>query len=111
MNISYIDLGVGGKRPVCFSLAAAEEFEKEFGSLTDMNEALVNGKAAAINKILDIMFRAGTIYCNEVGMECPPPLKCRPADLIDVRDKTIVSQIFAALSQDSERTVEVKSKN
>ena len=111
MKISYIDLGDKERRPVCFSLSAIEAIEDEFGSLDAMREALVAGKVKAINRVLEIMLDAGQKYCSAMGTECPLPLKCRPGDLIDVRDSSVISAIFDAIAGDSERAVEVKGKN
>lgn len=107
MRVSYVLLG-GEKRPVCFSLSAVEELEDKYGSLDAMREELVKGSVKAINTVLEIMLRAGQNYCEAMGMDCPAPLKCRPGDLIDVSDSSVVNDIFSAMSADSERTVEVK---
>lgn len=108
MKLSFIEIG-GEKRPVCFSLSAIEAIEDEFGSLDGMREALTAGKVSAINKVLETMLRAGRAYCEGTGTECPPPLKCRPGDLIDATDTEIVAQIFSAMTNDTGRTVEVKA--
>lgn len=110
MRVSFVTLG-GEKRPVCFSLSAIEDIEERFGSLDAMREALTAGKVAAINAVLEIMLRAGRAYCEAMGENVPPPLKCRPGDLIDVTDTDIVHDIFAAMTSDSTRAVEVRSKN
>lgn len=110
MKISYVELA-GEKHPVCFSLSAIEELEDEFGSLSEMRERLKEGKVKAINKVLAIILRAGRTYCTGIGEECPPPLKCRPGDLIGVNDTGIISDIFSAMTADMNRSVEVKSKN
>ena len=110
MKLSYVQLG-GEKHPVCFSLSAIEAIEDEFGSLDTMRDELSKGSIRAINSVLEIMMNAGRAYCVGMGMDCPPKLKCRPADLIDITDNDVVKDIFAAISGDSERTVEVRSKN
>lgn len=113
MRVSYVLLG-GEKRPVCFSLSAVEELEEEFGSLDAMREALVSGRVTAINRVLEIMLRAGNNYCEAMGLEHPAPLKCRPSDLIDVsdiRDGSVVTDIFAAMKNDTNRSVETTRKN
>lgn len=107
MRVSYVLLA-GEKRPVCFSLSAVEELEEKFGSLDKMREELVSGRVAAINSVLEIMLRAGRNYCTAMGIECPAPLNCRPSDLIDVHDGSVVREIFAAMGADTERTVETK---
>ena len=111
MKLSYIQLGQGEKRPVCFSLSAIEDIEDAFGGLDAMQKALSEGKVKAINKVLEIMLRAGEAYCRGMGIDCPPPLKCRPADLIDVTDNTVVTQIFEAITGDTERSIETQGKN
>ena len=110
MKLSYVQLG-GEKHPVCFSLSAIEAIEEEFGSLDEMREGLSKGSIKAINSVLEIMLDAGRAYCVGMGMEVPTKLKCRPSDLIDVTDSEVVHEIFAAISGDSERAVEVRSKN
>lgn len=111
MKLSYIELGDGEKRPVCFSLSAIEAIEEDFGSLDAMRDGLTNGSVKTINRVLEIMLEAGHNYCVGMGMDCPPRMKCRPADLIDVREDGVIKDIFAVISGDSERTVEVSSKN
>lgn len=110
MKLSYVQLG-GEKHPVCFSLSAIEAIEDKFGSLDAMRDGLSEGSVKAINSVLEIMLNAGRAYCTGMGMDVPPKLKCRPADLIDVTDSDVVKDIFAVISGDSERTVEVRSKN
>lgn len=111
MKLSYIQLGDEEKRPVCFSLSAIEDIEEAFGGLDAMQKQLVAGKVKAINTVLEIMLRAGEAYCKGMDIPCPPPLKCRPADLIDVRDGSIVHQIFDAIQGDTERDIETQRKN
>ena len=110
MKLHYLNIG-GEKRPACFSLSAVEEIEDEFGSLDKMVEDLNKGKVKTVGKVLDIMLKAGTAYCAGMGIECPPPLKCRAADIIDVTDADVIKEIFSVMNGDAERTVEVKGKN
>lgn len=101
------------------SLSAVEELEEMFGSLDQMQKALTGSggvrQVKAMSGVLEIMLAAGHRYCSNVGAECPEPLKCRPADIIDVTDKEsltrIMDGIFGAMRDDSERTVETRSKN
>ena len=46
-----------------------------------------------------------------MGGELPPELPCRPADLIDVRDRSAIAAIVAASLTDTSRTVEIEPKN
>jgi len=110
MKLSYVQLE-GEKHPVCFSLSAIEAIEDAFGSLDAMRDSLTKGSVKAINTVLEIMLDAGRAYCSGMGMDCPPKLQCRPSDLIDASDTDIVGDIFAVISGDSERSVEVRSKN
>lgn len=109
MKLSYINLGEDiPPQPVCFSLGAIEALEDEFGSLEAMRQGLVDGKVKAINKVVEIMIDAGRAYCKGTGRTCPDPLPCRPADLIDISDSSIVSDLFSAMTSDSERKVETR---
>lgn len=110
MKLSYVQLG-GEKHPVCFSLSAIEAIEEEFGSLDNMREGLVGGKVKAINRVLEIMIDAGRAYCAAMDLKCPPKLKCRPGDLIDITDGDIVKDILGAMAADGERKIETKGKN
>lgn len=114
MKISYIEL-LGKKYPLVFSLAASEKISDAFGGFDKMQKSLTTtdtGKLAkTIDTMLSILMDAGQKYCKMAGIECPPPLDCRPADLIDISDPTAVSAIFTAISASNEREVEVVSKN
>ena len=44
-------------------------------------------------------------------MELPKEIKGNVADLIDVMDPDAISKIFEAITHDSEREIEVRSKN
>ena len=114
MKLSYVEF-LGQKHPICFSLAASEELVEAFGSMEDFADAL-DGKdlaqtARAVDKTFQILLKAGRIYASAIGEELPPELPCRPADLIDVRDKDAISSIFEAVQADTKRTVETESKN
>lgn len=114
MKLSYIELA-GKRYPMVFSLAATEAMEERFGSLEAMSEELHCGSvkrvAKAVDGVLTILMDAGRIYCEAVGMEIPPRLKCRPADLIDPTDPSTMSLIYGAMARDSSREVEVEGKN
>jgi len=114
MKISYIEL-LGKKYPLCFSLAATEKLNDAFGSMEKMTEAVtgnnVGDMAKAIDIILTVLMEAGRKYCKVTGQECPEPLECRPADLIDLTDPSAVSAIYSAMAVGKEREVEVSSKN
>lgn len=114
MKVSYIEL-LGKRHPMCFSLTAATEIDEAFGGLEALSDRVQEGSlaqsAAAINKALEILLKAGRIYASASGMEIPDPLPCAPADLIDVTDSEAVKAIFSAISGDTEREVETASKN
>lgn len=115
MNITYIEL-LGEKHPMCLSLAATQAIDEAFdGGLAQMQEEVLSAstgrQAQAIDTVLQILLKAGRTYISACGGDLPEPLPCRPADLIDVRDKTVISTVFAALSNDTEREVEVEGKN
>lgn len=114
MRVSTIEL-LGKKYPMCFSLTAAAELEKAFGSLEKMSTLVLSGgivqQTEAVNLVLTILLKAGRVYASASGMEVPEPLPCAPADLIDVTDGAAVKAIFSAISNDTEREVETVPKN
>lgn len=115
MRISYIELA-RERHPLCFSLSAIEEISSEWGDISGMSKAIsdesnLSAKLKAINKLLEILIAAGRRYGETVGMELPPKLKCRPGDLIDITDSDALGTIFAAITNDAERDVEIVSKN
>lgn len=115
MRINYIEL-LGEKHPLCFSLAATEAICEEFGSTEAMTEAISSDNMAlklrAVDKVLDILLRAGRKYCEVAGLDMPEkPLPCRAADVIDISDPSAIATIFGAIKTDTERTIEAKSKN
>lgn len=114
MRLSYIEL-LGKKHPLCFSLAAAEALDEAFGSIEKLDEEIgskdVGRIARATNTLLEILMEAGRIYAAALGEELPEKLPCRPADVIDVRDKTVLANAMAAIRGDTQREVETESKN
>lgn len=114
MKTTYIELA-GNKYPLCFSLSAVEELCEEYGDLENMSAALTSAKVGeklkAVSRVLEILMTAGRRYNETMGLELPPPLKGRPADLIDVTDGKAIEAIFAAIKADSKREVEGKAKN
>lgn len=114
MKVSYIELA-GAKHPLCFSLSATEEICEAFGNTDKMADAITKGndfeKIKAVDKVLMILLAAGRRYCEAVGIELPPALKCRPADIIDITDGSAVEVIFGTLKNDTDRSVKAQSKN
>ena len=114
MKVSYVEF-LGQKHPICFSLAASEQLVEAFGSMEQFANELDGGDLAKTARAVDITFqillKAGRVYASAIGEELPPELPCRPADLIDVRDKSAIAAIFAAIRSDTSRTVEVEPKN
>lgn len=116
MKTSYIELA-GKKHPLRLSLGAAEKLSEEFGSLDAMEGALL-GKdipqaesIRIIDRVLTILMEAGRIYASASGEELPPKLTCRPVDLIDAGDPAALQSILAAMTNDTDRTVETVAKN
>ena len=114
MKISYIEL-LGKKYPLCFSLAASQKISDEFGGMDKMQKALgskdFGEMAHAIDVVLTTLMDAGRIYCRMANIECPEPMECRPADVIDISDPAAIQAIFSAMTVGNEREVEVSSKN
>ena len=110
MKISYIPL-LGKDYPLCWSLAVTEKLTDEFGSLESAMDAAKDGSIKVICRMLDLLLEAGQNYCKVAGIECPPPLPCRAADVIDVSEPEAVTQVFKAMAAGNERKVEVVEKN
>ena len=113
MKIGYIKLA-GEKHPLCFSLSATEEICEKFGDLSGMGEALDSKNEAtrlnAVDSVLSILMKAGRRYCEVIGEELPPPLPCRPADVLGVFAKDAIEAIHETIGNGKARTVEAKPK-
>ena len=113
-RIEYIEL-LGRKYPMCFTPAVTEELEEEFGSLNDIVGGLSNdGKQMkALNTMVDALMAAGRRYAMLIGLECPEPLPCRAADVIDMTDpetiKELMQIVSRTISAGSARQVETKN--
>lgn len=115
MKVTYIELA-NQKHPLCFSLAASEKLTKAFGGLDKMADGLTGNadesrSVDSVDTILRILLDAGRIYTAACGEELPPKIPCRPSDLIDVRDTTIMQTIMEAMSEGTKREVEIEIKN
>lgn len=115
MKVTYIELAKQ-KHPLCFSLAASEKLTKAFGGLDKMADGLIRNadekqSVDAVDTVLGILLDAGRIYIAACGEEPPPKITCRPSDLIDVRDTTIMQVIMEAMSEGTKREVEIETKN
>lgn len=114
MKVGHIELE-GVQHPLCFSLAAADELTEAFGDLQAMEDALTSDNvstfARAMDTTLAALMRAGRIRAQEVGEELPPPIRCRPIDLIGVNDRRAIIAIYTTIAKDSKTEVEVDEKN
>lgn len=114
MKVTYIELA-NQRYPLCFSLAASEKLSAEFGGLANIQSVMQSGSESdairAIDRILTILMDAGLIYQEACGEPVPLKLPCRPADLLDAQDPTVVRTILDAIIGDTEREVEVDTKN
>lgn len=114
MRITYVEL-LGEQYPLCFSLAASEKLSEIFGSLDNITKELDKGDVASqvkvVDAVLSVLMEAGQTYCKMAHIDCPPPLTCRPADVIDISDPSAVSAIFAAITSGNKREVEAETKN
>lgn len=114
MRVGYIELE-GARHPLCFSLAAAGELTDAFGDMENMEAALTSSNvstfAKAVDTTLTVLMRAGRIRAQALGEELPPPLACRPTDLIGVNDKRAIIAIYSTIAKDSKTEVEVEGKN
>lgn len=110
-KVSYIELA-GVKRPAVLSVAAISKIQQEFGGLTEAAENISRLDVMAISRFVEILLDAGDKYCEVMGIERPPKLNCSPAEIMDITEaKGIVDQVMAAVSDSTDRAVEVKSKN
>lgn len=111
MDLHYFEIA-GVKRPICFSMRAIKNIQDAFGGMEKMSEGVIDRDVGVVSKVMEILLDAGQAYCEATGVECPPPLRCSPADLMDVREtQAAVEAIFEAIREDSDREVEVRSKN
>ena len=111
MDIHYFEIA-GVKRPVVFSMRAVKNIQDAFGGMEKMSEGVIDRDIGIVSRVLEILLDAGQAYCEGTGTECPPPLKCPPADIMDISEtQAAVEMIFEVIKADSERTVEVSSKN
>lgn len=108
MKVQHIEL-LGKKYPLCFSLAVAEELDEHFGGLDKMADELtskdIKKVARATDVVLVAMMKAGRIYAGAMGEEVPPPIPCKPSDLLDPREGRAISAIFTAVKSDGARKV------
>ena len=111
MNIHYITIA-GTDYPVCFSGAAVEDIVAAFGGLDVMSEKMLARDVGCIGKMLDILIGAGIEYCDLMGQEHPKKPKGRITALMSIAElKDVTDKIMEAISEDSDRSVEVRSKN
>ena len=111
MKLSYLTIGEE-KYPICFSSATIEDIQDEFGGLTEWQEALQTGKLKVYTKTIEIFMNAGREYCITSGIECPPPLTGRISARIDMEGiQDCMAKVMECMAKDSERSVEVRSKN
>ena len=103
------------RNPLGLCMGASETILAEFKRLDEMRDAIAGDvlvkKGHALDRVLQILMKAGRIYLSACGEDVPPELPCRPADLIDVRDPKATQAIFDVMRSDTERTVEAEGKN
>lgn len=111
MNIHYLNIA-GTDYPICFSGAAIEDIVAAFGGMEAMSEGLLGQDITVVGKVITILINAGSEYCRMMDLEYPPTPKGRIMALVGIKEmKDMVEQIFTAMTEDSERSVEVRSKN
>ena len=114
MKTVYIELA-GQKHPLRMSLAATKALNERFGDMDQMGAALtgenVGVQIDALDDVLTILMKAGRIYASAFGEELPPPIPCKPSDLIDASDGTVLKSVLEAMRSDARREVEAVTKN
>lgn len=111
MELHYIEL-LGDKQPMCFSMTAAQNLTRHFGSIEEMGEQLMNEDVSirrdAINDALAELIRAGRAYAKAKGDPLPPELPCAVADVVGPETVPLVTLILNVLKRDSAREVEIE---
>jgi hypothetical protein len=93
-------------------MAATEDIINAFGGMEKMSEGLIDHDISTVGTMLDILIKAGCEYCDLMGEEHPKLPKGRLTALLSVNETAeIVGQIMTIMTEDAERTVEVRSKN
>lgn len=108
MRLHYLEL-LGQKHPMCFSAAAAEALDEHFSGLDKLVSALtgrqVGIRTRALDKVLSELLRAGRTYACAMGEDVPPPLPCRPAELVGAADTEVILAVLETIREDSDRRV------
>ena len=69
------------------------------------------GQVDALDDVLTTLMKAGHIYASACGEELPPPIPCKPSDLIDAADGTALKAVLETMHGDAKREVEAVTKN
>lgn len=111
MELHHIEL-LGERHPLCFSMTAAQNLSRHFGSIQEMGEQLMHEDVSirrdAINDALAELLKAGRVYAKAKGEPLPPELPCRVADVLRPETAPVVSLILAVMQGDAKREVEVE---
>ena len=111
MELRHIEL-LGEKHPLCFSMSAAQNLTRHFGSMEEMGEQILNEdvsvRRAAVVDVLTEMIRAGRVYAKAMGYDVPRQIPCDIADIIEPDTVPLVGLILSVLRRDSSRDVEIE---
>ena len=111
MELRHIEL-LGEKHPLCFSMSAAQNLTRHFGSMEEMGEQIMNDdvsvRRAAVVDVLSEMIRAGRVYAKAMGYDVPKPIPCDIADILEPDTVPLVGLILSVLRRDSSRDIEIE---
>ena len=111
MELRYIEL-LGEKHPLCFSMSAAQNLTRHFGSMEEMGEQIMNEdvsvRRAAVVDVIAEMIRSGRVYAKAMGYDVPNPIPCDIADILEPDTVPLVGLILSVLRRDSSRDVEIE---
>ncbi len=111
MNLKTIEL-LGEQHPLCFSMTAAQNLTRHFGSMEEFGEQLMHEDATirrdAVCDGLTELLKAGRIYAKAMGEPLPKELPCAVADILRPETAPLVALIVAVVQGDARREVEIE---
>ncbi len=111
MNLKTIEL-LGEQHPLCFSMTAAQNLTRHFGSMEQFGEQLMHEDATirrdAVCDALTELLKAGRKYATAVGDPLPKEIPCKVSDILRPETAPLVALIVAVMQGDARREVEIE---
>lgn len=111
MNLKTIEL-LGEQHPLCFSMTAAQNLTRHFGSMEQFGEQLMHEDATirrdAVCDALTELLRAGRKYATAVGDPLPRELPCAVSDILPPTTAPLVALLVSVMRSDAQREVEIE---